>query len=400
MKRRLNAHYFFFGLLAFFLYYFYAVAKPFLPIFIWAAIVVVTLYPVYEKILSWTRGRKSLSAFITLVGFVIGLIIPLMVLCSILARQAYILVDNISKNGIPKEIMNFWNHPQVVQVRRTLNITEDSLHEAGKAVFNFLYQQGTILVSTLLQSLFQFALMLIVVYYFFKYGDEIVAWVRELLPFREKQENRFMSRISDVVRATMTGNFITVLLQGFLAGIGFLILGFSSPLVWAVLTAFAALVPAVGAALVWLPTALYLLFAGQTWQGIFLGLWGLVVLGMMDNVIKPLIIQGKIKMHSAVILFSLMGGISAFGIAGFVLGPLIVSLTFALLEQYRESYTPKDPLPEIGEETARQIHKEWSEPDGTAEKRGKGGKTAGETAWGGTPPPPGGPAGGKGGEEK
>jgi predicted PurR-regulated permease PerM len=360
VKRRINAHYFFFGLLAFFLYYFYAVAKPFLPIFIWAAIVVVTLYPVYEKVLKWTKGRKSLSAFITLVGFVIGLIIPLMVLCSILARQAY-----ISKNGIPKEIMNFWTHPQVIQIRKTLNITEDSLHEAGKAVFNFLYQQGTILVSTLLQSLLQFALMLIVVYYFFKFGDEIVEWVRELLPFREKQEDRFMSRISDVVRATMTGNFITVLLQGFLAGVGFLILGFSSPLVWAVLTAFAALVPAIGAALIWLPTALYLLFAGQTWQGIFLGLWGLIVLGMMDNVIKPLIIQGKIKLHSAVILFSLMGGISAFGIAGFVLGPLIVSLTFALLEQYRESYSPKEPLPEIGEETARKIHEEWSPSDGS-----------------------------------
>lgn len=333
MKKQTYTNTLFIVILLFFLYYFYAIARPFLGVFVWAAIAAVTLNPVNRKFRVWFRGRKSLSAFCTLMVFLGGLFAPLMVLVSIIARQAAWVVDKLSTGGIPPELTNFWLHPQTVKIRQLLSITDEALAEAGKKVFRFLAEQSSVLVGTILESLVHFAFMLIVLYYFFKFGEDIVAWFRRILPFKAEQEKRFLTHMSNVVRGTMMGMLVTVLLQGFLAGIGFWILGFPSPLVWAVLTAFAALVPAVGAALIWAPTAVYLFCAGQLTAGIVMALWGIVVLGVVDNVVKPLIIQGKVRLHSAIILFSIMGGIPVFGVAGFVLGPLVVSVAIALLEE-------------------------------------------------------------------
>jgi len=184
----------------------------------------------------------------------------------------------------------------------------------------FSFGQGTF------QFLIGFFVMLYLLFFFIRDGRELVHKVRQAMPLSDGQKRRLFSKFTRVVRATVKGNVIVALTQGALGGVIFAIFGISGALLWAVLMAFLSLLPAVGAGLIWGPVAIYFFMSGSVWQGIVLMLYGVLVIGLVDNILRPILVGKDTKMPDYIVLISTLGGLSLFGLNGFVIGPLVAAL--------------------------------------------------------------------------
>jgi predicted PurR-regulated permease PerM len=172
--------------------------------------------------------------------------------------------------------------------------------------------------------------MLYLLFFLLRDGKELLRSIRDAIPLRADQKRALFEKFTIVIRATVKGNIVVAIAQGALGGLIFWILGIHAPLLWAVLMAFLSLVPAVGAGLVWLPVAIYFLITGATWQGMVLIAYGVLVISVVDNILRPILVGKDTKLPDYVVLISTLGGISVFGINGFVLGPVIAAMFMAI----------------------------------------------------------------------
>ena len=156
--------------------------------------------------------------------------------------------------------------------------------------------------------------------------------MRRTIPLAPAQQQDLVDKFSTVIRATVKGNLLVAAIQGALGGLAFWFLDVTGALLWAVLMAFLSLVPAVGAGLVWLPVALYFLVTGALWQAIALAAWGVLVIGLIDNLLRPVLVGKDTRMPDYVVMISTLGGMSVFGVNGFVLGPVIAAMFIAVWE--------------------------------------------------------------------
>jgi predicted PurR-regulated permease PerM len=161
--------------------------------------------------------------------------------------------------------------------------------------------------------------------------------VRAAVPLSADRQRALFAKFAVVVRATVKGNIVVALLQGALGGLIFWLLGIHAPLLWGVLMAFLSLLPAVGAGLVWAPVALYFLATGAVWQGVVLIAYGVLVIGLVDNLLRPILVGKDTKMPDYVVLISTLGGIAVFGLNGFVIGPLIAAMFIAAWDLFAAS---------------------------------------------------------------
>jgi predicted PurR-regulated permease PerM len=169
-------------------------------------------------------------------------------------------------------------------------------------------------------------IMLYLLFFLLRDGKALAEGIREAIPLRGEQKAALFTRFADVVRATVKGGILVAMAQGTLGGIAFWFLGIHAALLWAVLMAFLSLIPAIGATLVWLPVAIYFLATGAVWQGIGLILYGVLVIGLVDNLLRPFLVGKGSKLPDYVVLISTLGGIEVFGLNGFVIGPLIAAM--------------------------------------------------------------------------
>jgi len=191
------------------------------------------------------------------------------------------------------------------------------------------------------QNTFEFIvnlfLMLYLLFFLLRDGETLTRRIHAALPLHEDQQRTLLGKFAVVIRATVKGNIVVAIVQGVLGGLIFWILGIHAPLLWGVLMAFMSLLPAVGAAIVWLPVAGYLLATGSIWQGIVLIAFGTMVIGLVDNVLRPILVGGDTKLPDYVVLISTLGGIAIFGLNGFVVGPLIAALFIAAWDLFTEA---------------------------------------------------------------
>ena len=159
-------------------------------------------------------------------------------------------------------------------------------------------------------------------------------------PLSDASEQKIYQRIITAVNAVMRGALIVAVVQGTLAGVGFWIFGLGAPVLLGMFTTVASLIPLLGTALVLVPATAYLFITGSTASGIGLAIWGGIAVGLIDNILKPKLIEQRMKIHPLLILLSIIGGIHAFGFLGFILGPLILAIAWALAEIYREEFHP------------------------------------------------------------
>jgi len=196
-----------------------------------------------------------------------------------------------------------------------------------------LLNLSTKMLGDLTGLLFSFVLMLFVLYFLLRDHDKIVAAIQHYIPLSRSQKDALLSEAKLVARSAVLGSVLTAIAQGLAGGIAMAIVGFPG-LFWGTMMAFASFIPAVGTALIWLPASLYLFFTGDWGWGLFLAGWGVLVVGSIDNVLRPILMQGSSNMSTLLIFLALLGGIQLFGLIGVIYGPIIFALTLVLLRLY------------------------------------------------------------------
>ena len=308
---------------------------PFYGAVFWAVILAIIFAPLQRRLHQHLGDRRNLTAFITLMICLIVAVLPVILITGLLVQEGASLYKQIQSGeldvgsfvGAAKELLPASLEAQlqrfglgdVDQIRERLasGALEGSQFLATKA---FSFGQGTF------QFLVSFFLMLYLLFFFIRDGRDLVARIRRALPLSDNQKRRLFSKFTRVVRATVKGNIVVAATQGFLGGAIFAVLGIPAALLWGVLMAFLSLLPAVGAALIWTPAALYFLMKGMVLQSVILTLYGILVIGLVDNILRPILVGRDTKMPDYLVLISTLGGLALFGLNGFVIGPLIAAL--------------------------------------------------------------------------
>jgi predicted PurR-regulated permease PerM len=314
------------------------VLRPFAGALLWGVVFAIVFAPVYRRLEHWMRGRASLAAIVTELIVVVMLILPLLFVTSALIGEVTGLYQGIQSGSVSPS--RYLEHlfsvapPWVLDVLEHFGIS--SLVEVQARASSAVVRASQLLAPRVLNlghNILGFTLalfvMLYVLFFLLREGGSLAAHIREAIPMRAERVDALFARFAAVVRATVKSNLTIAVLQGAFGALIFMLLGIRSPILWGALMAILSLLPLVGAILVWLPTALYLVMTGSTWQGAILIVYGVLVIGLVDNVVRPLMVGKDARMPDYLVLLSTLGGISVFGVNGFIIGPLIAALFVA-----------------------------------------------------------------------
>jgi predicted PurR-regulated permease PerM len=291
--------------------------------------------------------RKALASGITCLLLLLVILIPLFSLMSIIATQALEFSSMVTKGmqgghlwpWIAAKVEAFKSY--LVHLDLPLPPGEIDLAQIVQTVVTkasaFIYTNAIGLIKGFTYFFFDLLLVLFIAFFMFLQGDDFIAELMKLSPLEATHNEEILRETEATIKATLWGTVIVALVQGFLGGVGFLIFGLPQPAFWGTVMIPASVVPLVGSALIWGPAAIYLLFTGHIATGVGLIIWGGVVVSVIDNVLKPILVKGGGDTPSIFILFSILGGITYFGMIGFILGPLILSFLLSLLRIYQKT---------------------------------------------------------------
>jgi predicted PurR-regulated permease PerM len=323
---------------------------PFYGTIMWAAIIALLFVPLHRWLYARLRGRRTLAALLTLATVLVIVILPLALITAAMANEAANLYQRLQSGEVnPASYLHgvFDALPQwITGLLDRVGMTDfDTLQRRLTRALS----EGTQYIATqafsLGQNTFEFVASLFITLYlaFFliRDGEDMVKVVRRKVPLASEDKKELAAKFTTVVRATVKGTLLVAAIQGALGGIAFWFLGVKGALLWGVLMAFLSLVPAVGAALVWVPVALYFFFIGAYWQCIALVAWGVLVIGLVDNLLRPILVGKDTRMPDYVVMITTLGGLAVFGINGFVLGPAIAAMFMAVWHIYGVAHEDK-----------------------------------------------------------
>ena len=324
----------------------YFIFKPFL-IAIFVAFILSQLFKSwYIKLLKIFK-KPSLTAMISTSLIFLIIFLPLLFVGKVVVTELISSYQTVISGNFQETVLSlknssstyFDNYPLLSQKINTANIfSEDSLSILSKNVGNYL----TIIAKYIYQGTSHFLFTLFIIffclYYFFKDGDRLINKIINLSPLKNSQEQKLLDNFIAISRATLRGSLIIAIIQGVLTAILFLITGVSSAVLLGVIATIFALIPMVGTAVVWLPVGIIMLLLGYTWQGVTILIVGSLVIGTIDNILRPQLVGNKTSLHPLLVFLSTIGGISFFGIAGFILGPITVVLFLNLLDIYKTEF--------------------------------------------------------------
>ncbi|MCX6178780.1 MAG: AI-2E family transporter [Chlorobiales bacterium] len=324
---------------------FFAMIRYFLMVIVLAAIFSALAMPVFNRFDRWFRGRKSLSAAMTLFTLFLIVFIPLAVLLSIVIEQA----SRIGSVALPwiqhqfKEPAAFNEQLRTLPFYAELEIyRENILQKAGefadKAGSLFLNSVSSFTYSAV-NDLFLLFIFLYTMFFFLKDGQKILAKVLSFLPLTETDQHRLLDKFLSVTRATIKGSMVIGILQGSLAGLALHLAGIESAIFWGTMMSVISVLPIIGSGLIWFPAVLYLAATGHYPQALGVLLFCVLVVGQIDNIIRPILVGRDTQMHELLIFFGTLGGIGLFGVFGVIMGPIIAALFMTVWEMYGETFS-------------------------------------------------------------
>ncbi len=331
---------------------FFRMIKSFVMTILLAAIFSGLATPLYRRFLGWMGGRKSLSSLCTLLTLFLLVVIPLGAFIGVVTAQAVRVTESV----VPT-VQRIINEPDVlsnwltglpfqeeIEPYRDQIITKagEIAGTLGSWVFRSL-QSGT---GWTVGFVFQLFILVYTMFFFLTDGRTLLRKVFYYLPLSHEDEVRMGDKFVSVSRATLKGTMVIGAVQGTLAGIGFAFAGIDQAIFWGTVMTVLSIIPGVGTALVWVPAVIALVLGGQTVAGIVLGLYCAVVVGAVDNFLRPLLVGKDTQMHELLILFGTMGGIFMFGVVGFIIGPIISAMFVAIWDIYGIVFQPY--LPAVG----------------------------------------------------
>ncbi len=332
---------FFLLLLAGIAYLTYTVFKPFLIYMMVGLFVAVLALPI-DKF--WERLLPNrVAAFATMGTLFLIVTVPLVALGFALASDVQEISQTVRSGEAEASLESALEVLLPGQTAEQRNATMDQIWGEIEPVLNdALRKVGRALVGFVGDIAIAFTVILFVLYYVLVDGQRLAAYLRRAAPMPATHVDFLLHEAKNGLNAVFVGQIMTSLIQGALGGIGFLIAGLEGAVLWAAVMAILSLLPVIGAFLVWLPAAIFLLSQGDTWQGVFLIIWGVVVVSQVDNLIRPRLIGDRADIHPLFVLIGVLGGVAAFGFVGLFLGPLLVGVLLSVLKVWEADYL--DPM--------------------------------------------------------
>ena len=355
---RFSARAFSIGFALLLLYLLWLIFRPFVSPILWAGLLAFILFPVNAALRRRLKGRNGLAALLLTLGVLIGVVAPAVFLGMLFAKQAGELAGKVSALGTryqiekPADLFRIPVLDRVVQwVDAKTPVSAADIQQwvisASKGVLDFALANTKVLLLGALGLIASLFLMLFILYFFFRDGEEMAGEFLRILPTEPSRKARLIAHLSSVTKAVVYGSLLTSLVQGALIGLAFEVCGLPSPVVFGVIAAILSLLPVGGTAFVWVPGAIALAAEGRWGWAIALAVWGALVVGSADNVLRPMLISGRAEISTLPIFFGVLGGIGAFGPIGMFLGPVILALALAVLRFAREETAPAERLPPI-----------------------------------------------------
>jgi len=335
-------------------YLLYRILSPFLTSILWAVLLAIIFFSPFRKLHKLLKKKAVLSALAMTLLVVILIILPFSFLTVLLADEVinfYHRVEEMVESGrLQAYVEEMKSLPLVRLILERLDPTldfskkgfPDVLMKNIQQVSTFLFNQTSKIVKGLSTFVVGFFFTLLSLYYLFKDGDRLLERLKEIAPLPSRQRDLLIQRFTQMVQATIYGGIFVAMIQGILGGLAFWILGLSSPVFWGTAMAFLSLIPIGGTALIWVPAVVILIIQGAYLKGLILLGFGIFVISLADNILKPLFISSKTKIHPLLLFFAVLGGIQTFGLVGLVVGPLIATFCLTLIEIYMEGIKPTD----------------------------------------------------------
>ena len=331
---------------------FFWVLWPFYGAVFWGSVLAILFNALFLRLLRKMPQKRTIAALVTLSIILVLVILPVGLISALLTQEAASVYQRVQSgelsfgryfqqiyNALPAWVTSILNRSGLqnlgmIQERVTSSLTQGSQYIAtqalsiGQNAFDFFVS---------------FFIMLYLLFFFLRDGGALSRRIKEAIPLDADIKRNLFSKFTTVIRATVKGNIVVAVLQGALGGLIFWFLGIHAPVLWGTLMAFLSLLPAVGAAIVWIPVAAYFLATGAIWQGILLIAYGVLVIGLVDNVLRPILVGKDTKMPDYVVLVSTIGGMSLFGLNGFVIGPVIAAMFMAAWDIFMKAREEDGP---------------------------------------------------------
>ena len=319
----------------------------------WGVILAILFAPLHRKLLRRMPRRTNLAALSTLGLCLVIVILPMTAITISLIQEATVVYERMRSGQL-----NFGVYLQqvvaalpawAVNLLERLNLTsvaqlQEKFSSVAVQASQFVAAQALSIGQNTLEFVVSFGIMLYLLFFLLRDGNRLALRIGQATPLDDAHKRQLVDKFTTVIRATVKGNIVVAASQGALGGLIFWILGIQGPVLWGVLMAFLSLLPAVGAGLIWLPVAIYFLATGAVWQGVVLIAYGVFVIGLVDNVLRPVLVGKDTKMPDYVVLISTLGGMALFGLTGFVIGPVIAALFIATWDLFAPSaFSPRTP---------------------------------------------------------
>ena len=333
--------------------------KPFFAPIFWACAIGVIFYPFQKRLLGKWPHRRNLVSLCTLILCVVLVVIPVLVVASSFVTEGVSLFQKVQSGEL--NLADYVDRikqafPWLQTLAERFDIDLDRIKsqtvEAFTGAGQFLAKRALAVGQNTFQFFLNLGLMLYLAFFLIRDGDAMVSMLIRALPLGDEREKLLFAKFAEVTRATIKGNLLVAATQGALGGLIFWWLGIPGALLWGVVMAVLSLIPAVGAGLIWVPVSLYLYAVGDIVNATILALFGIFVIGLVDNILRPILVGRDTKLPDYVVLFSTLGGLAMFGITGFALGPLLAALFVAFwgifIREFNEGESPAVLLEQQG----------------------------------------------------
>jgi predicted PurR-regulated permease PerM len=327
------------------LYYSYEIIKPYLTDIFLSLVLFFTARPLHRGLTRALFGLRALASFLTCLLLALVILLPLFTLVSIIANQALEFSAWVSKGlesgalwqyltskaAAVKEFLKRLNLPLPPEQFKLEDVVKTVLTNASA----FIYSNAVSLLKGFTGFLMDLALILFVTFFLFLQGEDFIEEIKKLSPLDPRHNEEIVAEMEATIKATLWSTVVVAFIQGALGGLGFYLTGVPQAAFWGTVMIPASVIPVVGAALIWVPAVVYLIFQGAWTKAVGLALFFILVVGSIDNLLKPWLMKGTRPTPAIFIMFSILGGISYFGVIGFIIGPLILSFLLSLLNIYR-----------------------------------------------------------------
>lgn len=311
---------------------------PFFGTIMWGAIIALLFSPLYRWILLRLKQRRTAAALLTLVLVLLIVILPFALVTASLAREVTLIYERLQSGelnpalyfrgvfaALPDWMTSLLDRFGLVDFEALQRRLSSALTQASQ----FLATQALSIGQNTFEFIASLFITLYLAFFLMRDGESVVNAIQRAIPLSSMDKQDLFDKFTTVIRATVKGNLLVAAIQGALGGLAFWFLGVTGALLWAVLMAFLSLLPAVGAGLVWLPVAIYLFVTGSIWQSVALTAYGVLVIGLVDNLLRPLLVGKDTRMPDYVVMITTLGGMAVLGINGFVVGPVIAAMFIA-----------------------------------------------------------------------